>query len=912
MSDSSPELDALAEALDVMTIGPPTVRYPSDMEEVETFFNNPTEQQKTEQDDWTDTEMANLEIRDEDFIQQENLVMTDAAPEVPAQLPELDMPNFDANPEPEQCEEMATDDAALDRLLAEVFAENLEGPNWAEQYMSVDPFVPTDNVQQTAPQADMGMGNESFDQQQDSNQLANALSGMSLQSLPPLNGQILDPHPLLLNPHTSALHPLSTDFDISLLDPARLDDFPLTGIDETGADATTSPIPQAAPLHLIPPEQHTTATTTAPAPEIDVISACRGLPVSNNSYNHYFNLPVTLDNTALSSPDVNFANNNGSAVSFEGSAAAWSRFMRPRENLASEETVAGRRKLVPRRRVPAASHTSDKLSVQNNLQKTTEKQEVVTEAHTELELSPQTQQPGQGTCEQVQKKQQQQATESEPVSGMSSTDYELLHILQQACQETDKPAREEDPLNELQASDDSRDSALSLKLQEACHQQDELDGKIEPEKLHEDQQQTTEHAQQSQTEPQQGQSQPLSCDEAGSNTLASEPLFKQSEALEQEKVEEEEDLEEALALELEQELSQAYDMQQFRDRAALYNESKSQEKETADAETLDDAPTIAARPKLKPKGCSRGRQATQVQQSAGTVCSAPDLELDHAASVAEPALQSASEAISKQSNTNLSKSGSSGTSIERGSNNISEEKGNENAVLGSTASTASATAENIQPIQRGGLILPRGTAYNGEASNIGVSPVTEPASREEDHVTPIQRGGLMLPRGIEHNIGTACQASSTKTNDIGKSQQDQPMTIDVDEGKQNPPSTPVVARPAPLTPRARGDTPENLDPEEAARRKQILKENKARSICFHKKKVPPRQSPRSSQPGTPRTPGTPRSDVVMGTPPTPEERRFVKEQNLASPRVTVLLMRQMMELERSRIQDAQREMNSES
>ena len=904
MSEPSPEFDALAEALDEMTIGQAPVRYPRAMEEVESFFNNPIEQHITGQDAWYDTEMASLEIRDEDFIQQENLVMTDAAPEVPMQSPELDMSNSDAIPEPGPLEEMAIDDAALDRLVAEVLAENLEGPDWCEQHMSVDPSVPTDNAQQTVPQADMGMGNESFDQQHYSNQLANALSGMSLQSLPFLNGQILDPHPLLLHPPTSALHPLHPDFDISLLDPARLDDFPLMAIDETAADATTSPIPQAAPL-----QQHILATTAAPAVEIDVISACRRLPVSNNSYNHTLNIPLNLDNTALSSPDVNFANNNGSAVTFEGNAAAWSRVMRPRENVVNEETVARRRKLVPR--IPAAPSTSDELSVQNDLQKTTEQQEGVTEAQTEPEISPQTQQPGQGTCEQVQQQQQQQVAESEPVSEMSSKDYESLHLLRQACQEDDKPAREEDPLNDPQSSEESQDPALSLKLQEACHQQNELDGKIEPEKLHEDEKHTTEHTRLSQTGPQQEQSLPLSCDEAESDTPASEQLSKQAETLEQERIEEE-DLEDALALELDQQLSQAYDMQEFRDRAAVYNESKSQEKEAADAEILDDAATIAERPKLKPKCRLKKRQATQVQQSAGTVRSAPDLELDRAANVAEPVLQSASDAISKPSNTNLDKTGPFRTSIEKRSNTVSEEKGKEHAVLGSTASTASATAENIQPIQRGGLILPRGTEYNGEASNIGASSVTEPVSREKDHVAPIQRGGLMLPRGIEHNAGAVAPTSSNKTNDIVTSQQDQPMTIDVDGGKQKPPSTPVVARPATLTPRARGDTPENLDPEEAARRKQILKENRARSICFHKKKVPPRQSPRSSQPGTPRTPGTPRSDVVMGTPPTPEERRLVKEQNLASPHVTVLPMRQMMELERSRMQDAQRERDSES
>lgn len=68
---------------------------------------------------------------------------------------------------------------------------------------------------------------------------------------------------------------------------------------------------------------------------------------------------------------------------------------------------------------------------------------------------------------------------------------------------------------------------------------------------------------------------------------------------------------------------------------------------------------------------------------------------------------------------------------------------------------------------------------------------------------------------------------------------------------------------------------------------------------LRKKKALPRSSPRSSQPGTPR------SDVEMGTPPTPQERMLVEQQDAPSSTVTMLPMRQMLDLERLRSRNEQ-------
>lgn len=357
--------------------------------------------------------------------------------------------------------------------------------------------------------------------------------------------------------------------------------------------------------------------------DIDMTSRDNALPVSNNTFEHIFNLPVHPNNTNLSNPDFNFAGNKTGRPSFEGSEAAWARMMPPRENLNDDETIANRRRIAPRRRLqqqintatqeapqieesnePHAEQHQASLITPAQIEPSQEADEAANEqsAETSLESTPaQLEEESAAHPQQLQEESLENPTETEAETqqpceqtqeqtDLLGPDLELLEVLWGSNQE-DSDGQSQPTESQEQALQNQTDtlvqqpepqthtSDLASKLQAACHEQDKLAD-----------QQTEQRSENNieQPQPQQQPYHPSSADEAADPRT--QPLT-------------------SSAAQAEEELDAA-----FEEAFEKFESTQNMDRDEDDDDHLDDANTIATRRKLKPK--SRVRPPTQLSSQA--------------------------------------------------------------------------------------------------------------------------------------------------------------------------------------------------------------------------------------------------------------------------------------------------------
>lgn len=162
------------------------------------------------------------------------------------------------------------------------------------------------------------------------------------------------------------------------------------------------------------------------------------LPVTNNTFNHTLNLPINIDADSLKRPRTSFGADMGAGMKFQGFASALAWAMEPHnETLDDETTVAGRDKLVPKRRVPVEPAGPSPSSPQEPLVEQAQQQQPVTEPSVEELFLSLAQSP---EAEPEQSQQQSASYDPEEEANMMK--------LKEFCERADREEQERDSLEQ--------------------------------------------------------------------------------------------------------------------------------------------------------------------------------------------------------------------------------------------------------------------------------------------------------------------------------------------------------------------------------------------------------------------------------------------------------------------------------